>query len=344
MKRCFFRIAAAFVCVGMIWCHALAAPGISAQKAILSDAASGQVLFARDADSKSLIASTTKIMTALIICEQCDLDETVRIPKEAVGIEGSSVYLREGEELTVRELLYGLMLRSGNDAAVALALHCAGSVEAFSEKMNEKAAELGMKNSHFCNPHGLDAEGHYSTARDLSLLAAAAMENESLREITSTKSISFGQRSLQNHNKLLWRYEGAIGVKTGYTKAAGRILVSAAERGGRRLICVSINAPDDWRDHTALLDYGYSCFEQRLLASAGEPMAEILLLTGEKAVLRAETDLSFPLLPGEEPELQLICPPFAWCKEELDNAAIRVWLYGKEIGRIELSATDEDIS
>jgi len=315
-----------------------AAPGISAQKAILTDAASGRVLFERDADTTSLIASTTKILTALIVCEDCDLSQVVQIPKEAVGIEGSSLYLREGERLTVEQLLYGLMLRSGNDAAVALALHCAGSIEAFAEKMNEKAAELGMNSSHFCNPHGLDAEEHYSTARDLSCLAIAAMENETLRRIASTKSIAFGERSLTNHNKLLWRYEGAVGIKTGYTKAAGRILVSAAERNGRRLVCVSINAPSDWSDHGALLDFGFAQFELRQLASMGQSLVQMPLLTGEQAELKAEADFSYPLFPGETPEMQLKCPEGAWEKEELEQSVMIVRLYGKEIGRIELTA------
>lgn len=316
---------------------ASAAPEVSAKKAILTDALSGQVLFERDADSKSLIASTTKILTALIVCEQCDLAQTVQIPKEAVGVEGSSLYLREGEMLTVEQLLYGLMLRSGNDAAVALALHCAGSIEAFAQMMNDKAAELGMKNSHFCNPHGLDAEEHYSTARDLSTLAVVAMENEQVRRIASTKSISFGERSLVNHNKLLWRCEGAMGIKTGYTKAAGRILVSAAERNGRRLVCVSINDPNDWSDHCALLDFGYAQFALQQLAQPGQSLAQVTLLGGEQVDLRAEGMFSYPLLPGETPELQLICPAYAWEKEELEQAVMLVRLYGKEIGRIALT-------
>lgn len=325
--------------LGSSFCGAVsAAPGISAQRAILVDALSGRVLYERDADAKSLIASTTKILTALIVCENCDLSQVVQIPKEAVGVEGSSMYLREGERLTVEQLLYGLMLRSGNDAAVALALHCSGSIEAFAEKMNGKAAQLGMTSSHFVNPHGLDADGHYSTARDLSRLAIAAMENETLRRIAATKSISFGERSLTNHNKLLWRYEGAIGIKTGYTKAAGRILVSAAERNGRRLVCVSINAPNDWSDHAALLDYGYSQMPVQNLVSAGQCMAKAMLLSGETVELKAEEPFFYPLLPGEVPEYKLLCPEGAWQQDELEHAVLIVRLYGKEIGRVELTA------
>lgn len=330
------------ICAVMVCIPARAVPGISAQKAILVDADSGKVLFSRDADSKSLIASTTKILTALIICEECDLKQVVQIPGEAVGIEGSSMYLQEGEMLTVEQLLYGLMLRSGNDAAVALALHCAGSVEQFVEKMNERAAALGMNHSHFCNPHGLDAEEHYATARDLAILAVAAMRNETLRRISATKSISFAGRSLQNHNKLLWRYEGAIGVKTGYTKAAGRILVSAAERKGRRLICVSIHAPDDWQDHMALLDYGFSCFSEQVLLPKDACVARVQLLGGEWVNLYTTEEVKVSLLPGEQVVQELCCPDFAWQVEEFSKATLVVRLYGMEWARVLLAATVED--
>ena len=161
---------------------------LSAQKAILIDAATGRVLYEKDADSRSLIASTTKIMTALVVCEQCNVLDRMRIPKEAVGIEGSSVYLQEGEVLTIQELLYGLMLHSGNDAAVALAIYCGGTVEGFAELMNDKARQIGLKDSHFENPNGLDAPGHYATARDLVILASYAMNNPIFSKTVSTKT------------------------------------------------------------------------------------------------------------------------------------------------------------
>ena len=211
------------------------ARAMSAEKAILLDGTTGRILFEKRIDEQSLIASTTKIMTALIVCEQCNVLDRMRIPKEAVGIEGSSLYLQEGEVLTVQDLLYGLMLHSGNDAAVALAIYCGGTVEGFVELMNDKAHNLGLSGTHFANPNGLDSPGHYSSARDLATLAAYAMENPIFYQTVSTKSMKIGQRYLTNHNKLLWRVEGADGVKTGYTKAAGRILVSSATRNGRRL-------------------------------------------------------------------------------------------------------------
>ena len=219
---------------------------------LLMDADTGAVLAEKNCDTPSLIASTTKIMTALVVVQRCDLDRRVRIPAEATGIEGSSMYLKAGEELTLRDLLYGMMLRSGNDAAVALALCTAGSLERFVGWMNETAQRMELRNTHFANPNGLDDENNYSTARDLALLTRAALREPDFLQVVSTKSIRVGERCLTNHNKLLWSLEGAIGVKTGFTRAAGRILVSAVERGGRRMIAVTINDCDDWRDHAAL--------------------------------------------------------------------------------------------
>ena len=242
---------------------------VSAQKAILMDAQTGRVLFEKSPDSRSLIASTTKIMTALVVCEQCNVLDRVRIPKEAVGIEGSSMYLKEGEVLTVQDLLYGLMLHSGNDAAVALAIYCGGTVEGFAQLMNDKARLLGLDGTHFENPNGLDSPEHYSTARDLAVLTAYAMENPIFAKTVSTKTVRIGQRSLTNHNKLLWRVEGADGVKTGYTKAAGRILVSSASRNGRRLVCVTINDGNDWADHKKLLEDGFSRYQLRKFGKPG---------------------------------------------------------------------------
>ena len=238
-------------------------PALSARSAILMDADSGEILLSLRAQERSLIASTTKIMTAFLICEGESLDRAVSVPDEAVGIEGSSMYLRRGETLTVRDLLYGMMLHSGNDAAAALAIVHSGSLSRFTALMNRRAWELGLQETHFTNPHGLDSEDNYSTASDLALLTRAALRNEAFRTVVSAKSAVCAGRTLTNHNKLLWRVEGCIGVKTGYTRKAGRILVSAAERGGRMLIAVTICDPDDWRDHRALYDYGFSMLAQR---------------------------------------------------------------------------------
>ena len=274
---------------------------MSAKHAIVMDAASGKVLYAQGAKERCLIASTTKIMTGLIICEECNLSQMVCVPPEAAGIEGSSIYLKAGEQVRMEDLLYGMMLQSGNDAAAALAIAHSGSMEAFARRMNQRAQELDLQDTHFANPHGLDAEENYSTAADLARLGAAAMENETFARVVSTRQHRFGDRVVVNHNKLLWRYEGAEGVKTGFTKKAGRILVSSAVRQGRRLICVTINAPDDWNDHTALLNEGFTRFEPRMLCRKGQIFGAFAGKSSEKVVPAAATqDLEVLLLPQEQ--------------------------------------------
>ena len=317
-----------------------AAPLVSAQSAILYDCGSGRILYEKDAYSQQLIASTTKIMTGLLVCERANLDARVEIPPEAVGIEGSSLYLRAGETLTVRELLLGMMLHSGNDAAMALAIFCAGTPEGFVDWMNEKAKMLGLEQTQFANPHGLDDENNHSTAYDMARLATYAMENDQFREVVSTKTAAITGRSLANHNKLLWRCEGAVGVKTGYTRQAGRILVSAVERDGRRLVAVTIDAPNDWSDHMALMDYGFSAFETRTWIEAGEKLAVVPVISGQiaAATVSAAEPFSYALLPQEEPEVHLILPRMAYAplQQSSTAGAAQVVLHGKVIGQVEL--------
>ena len=312
MKRIFLRTAAALLAAVLLYpCRAQA---ISARKAMLVDATTGRVLYEKDADSRSLIASTTKIMTALIVCEQCNVLDRMRIPKEAVGIEGSSMYLKEGEVLTLQELLYGLMLQSGNDAAVALAIYCGGTVEGFAELMNDKARNLGLKNTHFENPNGLDSPGHYSTARDLAVLASYAMKNPIFAKTVSTKTVTVGNRSLRNHNKLLWQVEGADGVKTGYTKAAGRILVSSAARQGRRLVAVTIDDGDDWADHARLLNDGFTGYQVYQIVAEGQCLGSVEVLSGQQKRVNviAAADFSYALSEDEKPHITLSGPGFAY--------------------------------
>ena len=314
------------------------AEAVSARRAYVLDAVSGRALFARNADERSLIASTTKIMTALIVCEQCNVLDRMRIPKEAVGIEGSSMYLKEGEVLTLQELLYGLMLSSGNDAAVALAIYCGGTVEGFAELMNDKARILGLSGTHFENPNGLDSPGHYSTARDLAVLAAYAMKNPVFYKTVSAKNVKVGERYLTNHNKLLWRLEGADGVKTGFTKAAGRILVSSATRQGRRIIGVTIDAPDDWNDHCQLLNEGFTRYQDRLIVEAGQCVGTLEVLGGDSCrvqVLTAE-DFSYALAKEEEPTLVLPGPGFVYAPavEGADAGFAYVLIGGNTIGKV----------
>ena len=290
------------------------AGAISAECAILIDAQTGRVLYEKQAEEKSLIASTTKIMTALVICEQTNVLDRVKIPKEAVGIEGSSMYLKEGEVLTVQELLYGLMLQSGNDAAAALAIYCGGTVEGFTELMNDKAHRLGMTQSHFANPNGLDSPGNYSTARDMGILTAYAMQNPIFAQTVSTKTITIGERCLRNHNKLLWQLEGANGVKTGYTKAAGRILISSVTRMGRQLIAVTFNAPDDWQDHKTLIEDGFSRFTVQKLVRQGQTLGQLELAGGQETSvdLIAAEDFSYSLAQGERVTISLPEAGFAY--------------------------------
>lgn len=313
---------------------------LSAQKAILLDGTTGRVLFEKDAHSRSLIASTTKIMTALIVCEQCNVLDRVRISKESVGIEGSSMYLREGEILTVQELLYGLMLHSGNDAAVALAIYCGGTVEGFAELMNDKARSLGLTGTHFENPNGLDSPGHYSTATDLAILAAYAMNNPIFAKTVSAKNVSIGERNLRNHNKLLWRLDGADGVKTGYTRAAGRILVSSVLRNGRRLIAVTINDHDDWNDHIALHNNGFSNYTPKLLVRKGDRLGAISIIGGQSQQVNvlATEDFVYSITEQEQPYLLLSQPGFAFAPvAEGETAGCAYVCIGDEtIGKVPL--------
>lgn len=255
----------------------------------------------KNADMALPMASTTKVLTAIMIIDDCNLNETVEIPSEAEGIEGSSVYLKTGEHYTVEELLYGLMLRSGNDCAVALALHHSGSIESFARDMNEKAALLGAKDSFFCNPHGLPAKGHHTTARDLSLIAAYAMQNPKFAEIVSSKYYS--PRNWQNKNKMLWNFEGTNGIKTGFTLNAGRCLVTSAERNGMRLVSVVLNSPQMYERTSEILDETFQSYCLETLCTPDElfqglalkeefryPLTEL-----EKEKIVFEADLIDPL-------------------------------------------------
>nr|WP_326213310.1 D-alanyl-D-alanine carboxypeptidase family protein [uncultured Oscillibacter sp.] len=306
---------------------------VSASAAVLMDMDSGRVLYERNAGARMLIASTTKILTALVAIRDGNLSDTVKVSREAAYTEGSSMYLKEGEELTLETLLYGLLLCSGNDAAVAVAEHVGGSVEGFVERMNETALELGMEDSSFANPNGLDDEEHYSTAYDMALLARAAMGNETLVRIASTRTATIGGRTMTNHNKLLRYMDGCLGLKTGYTRAAGRTLVSCAERNGQRLIAVTLQDGNDWADHQSLYDYGFSAYPAKRMAQLGHEVAE------EAGIpLIAADSFAWPLAQGEALETSV--------KLERDltgplRAGTRVGkavfsLNGKEVGRVGL--------
>lgn len=243
---------------------ASASVDVSAQSAVLMCADTGEILFSRNADKQLSMASTTKIMTSLLALEAAMPDAEITVTKEMVSIEGTSMGLMVGDSVSLKELVYGMLLQSGNDAANTVAYFLSGSPENFAKLMNERAEEIGMKNSNFVTASGLDSENHYSTAYDMALLACESIKNPEFVSICSQKTakLTYGNppypRTLTNHNKLLWKYEDTIGIKTGFTKKSGRCLVSAAERDGVTLVAVTLNAPNDWNDHISMFEYGFS--------------------------------------------------------------------------------------
>ena len=294
------RIVCAVLAAGLLAGPAGAVETFAASAALIEQS-SGRVLYEQNAGQERLIASITKIMTAITALEHGDKTREYTVTAQDMA-EGSSMYLKPGDVLRLEELLYGLMLASGNDAALAVA-HCvSGSVEAFVELMNETARHLGLIHTHFVNPNGLDAEGHYSSAGDMAALAAYALQNQDFRRIVSTASITIGDRYLANHNKLLRMCEGCIGVKTGYTKAAGRTLVSAAVRDGMTLVCATLNDGNDWNDHMTLLDYGFANYHMETAAPAGRVLASTLVREGTAVTvpLAVAEDLRYPITDDEQ--------------------------------------------
>ncbi|MCC8120635.1 MAG: D-alanyl-D-alanine carboxypeptidase [Oscillospiraceae bacterium] len=340
MKRVAAAVFALWCLMGAAWAQA---PDLSAESAVLMDAASGRVLYERSAHQPRDIASITKLMTALVAVERSDsLDEIVTIQPQWTGVEGSSLYLKPGEQVSLRTLLYGLLLQSGNDAAVAIAGYCAGDVESFVGWMNDRAAQLGMEQTHFSNPNGLSEQEHYSTAYDMALLAAACCDNPTVAEIAATRSITLEGRSLTNHNKLLWLYPGCTGLKTGYTQLAGRTLVSSAEKQGQTLVAVTLCDPDDWDDHAALFDFGFSTYPLKTLCSAGDTVAHLPVsgsLTAFVPVQAGET-LTWPLAEGEQVETRLELPDSleAPVVQGQSVGELCFYLEGELLGQVELLA------
>ena len=260
-------------------------PTLSAEAAILMDATSGTVLYEKNADEKRLIASTTKIMTAIVALEKAeDLDETVVITREWANVEGSSMYLKEGDTVSLRGLIYGLLLNSGNDAATALADVIGEEEGRFVRWMNEYAQRYGMENTHFSNPHGLDDDDHYSTAYDMALLMVQAMKNQDFRDISATRYVDIDGYELYYHNKLLSKYAYCVSGKTGFTSAAGRTLVTASEKDGQLLVAVTLSAPDDWNDHIKLYNYGFDNFSLTRLCEKGSCIATVTLCNSGQSV------------------------------------------------------------
>lgn len=307
---------------------------VSALSAVVINAETGSIVYEKGAFAQRAMASTTKIMTALLTIEAGDLDKKFTADSYAIQVEGTSMGLQQGDIVTRRALLYGILLPSGNDAANAAAVSVSGSMDKFVELMNKKAEELGLTNTHFANPSGLDAEGHYTTAYDLAMLTKTALENPTFAEICrcADARVEFGNppylRRLANSNKMLWQYEGCYGVKTGFTDNARRCLVSAAERDGVKLICVTLNAPDDWEDHRKMLDYG---FDQ---------------VTKTEVILPSL--LSVPVIGGTEEQTKLslsekVILPLS--RDEIKSVSFKVYaepfLYagfeqGKKVGTVEI--------
>lgn len=300
MKRLIAAALAALAAyVALVICLPLKASAVStsAQAAALINGDTGELIYAQNADSRLPMASTTKIMTALLLCETGRLDREITVTKEMVTVEGSSMGLLPGDRVTYHDLLYGMLLASGNDAANTTAISVGGSVDGFVKMMNARAAELGLKNTNFVTPSGLDAEGHCTTAYELALLAMHAMKNEDFAKAASTWTarLCYGNppynRSLTNHNKLLKRFEGTVGVKTGFTKKSGRCLVSAARRDGKFVIAVTLNDPNDWSDHENLLEYGFGAVKQT-------------------SFLPEKATYTLPVMGGEEKNIKIDIPPY----------------------------------
>lgn len=345
----FFAVLFTVLSLTPLMVHALSAPSVSASSAVLIDASSGRILYGKNENERRGMASTTKIMTAIVAIENAKLDKLVTVAPAAVGVEGSSVYLYAGEEITMETLLYALMLQSANDAAAAIAYDVAGGIEDFAAMMNEKARELGLSDTHFMNPHGLDDENHYTTAFELAKIAAYALENDTFAEIVATEKKviplhnSSASRLLVNHNRLLRSYKDIIGVKTGFTKKCGRTLVSAAERDGVRLICVTLNDGDDWRDHRALLDYGFSLYERETLAASGAFSYEVPVCGGETDLVTvSNADACDAMLPRDHGavSVRVELPRFVYAGVEKGDCIGMAYFLadGQEIGSVPLYA------
>ena len=330
-------------------------PELSAESAVLICADSGQVLYEKAPDRKMAIASITKIMTAVIALEHAEYDDKeIRFTKEMTA-EGSSLYLQEGEALTLSQLTAGMMCVSGNDAANAVAVGIAGSLEKFAVLMNEKAASLGMSSTHFVTPSGLDDDEHYSTAHDMSLLCRYAMSMESFRRIVSQKTLTVSYVSpdgktqcCTNHNKLLSTYQGCTGIKTGFTKKAGRTLTSCAERDGVRLIAVTLKAPDDWNDHRKLFDYGFSVTEGFRTVTA-EQRFELPVAGGaaDFTYVKPKEECICTVIKGEPQEIKIrvFMPHFVYAPQNSGGTAGRICCYlnGTKVAETELIYTEEII-
>lgn len=331
-------------------------PALSAKSAVLLSGDTGAVIFDKDAHERMSMASTTKIMTAMLALEEAEKsgNPAVEITQEMVAVEGSSMGLQAGDKIGLYDLAVGMLLASGNDAANSTALFLEGSLGGFAQRMNRRAEEIGMEDTHFVTPSGLDDEEHYSTAYDMALLAREALKSSSFSTIVSSKSMQVDflepkkRVSYTNHNKLLWLYEGCIGGKTGFTKKSGRCLVSAACREGITLIAVTLNAPDDWNDHTALFDYGFSTL-QRISFDAGDFSAALPVVGAEdafgKVSLRGGNGGSVTVFKEDVEKVtsRILLPPFLYAPVKAGDQVgkIQYRLEGVELYSVPIFASED---
>ncbi len=303
----------------------------------LIDATSFRVLEGDNIHTRLPMASTTKAMTALIATESGKLDDIVEIPPEAVGVEGSSIYLKLGEKMSLRDLTYGLMLRSGNDAATAIALYLGGSIDGFADMMNERASKLNLKNTHFTNPHGLHDDNHYTSAYDLAVIAATALKNDECAKIVGSKSYraESGEnvRVFNNKNKLLWNYEGATGFKTGYTKKAGRCLIASSSREGQDVVAVVLNVPQMFEKCASLMDYAHENYVKKSICQQNDVVAEVPVVKGcvSSVGAKAVDDVAISIKEGEKLDCRYVLPDY------IDQSLKK----GEIIGRIEVFVDEQ---
>ncbi|MGC7846754.1 D-alanyl-D-alanine carboxypeptidase family protein [Desulforudis sp. 1088] len=325
--------------------YAASEPQINSEAALLVDIQTNQILYAKNPDKPMYPASTTKILTALIVLEKADLSKVVTVSKRASETDGSAVWLKEGERITVEDLLYALLINSANDAAVALAEEVSGSVEEFVKLMNAKAASLGATHSHFTTPHGLPDEDHFTTARDLAVIAQAALKNPRFREIVATRTHTITREDpealklLINTNKLLWRYDGCEGVKTGYTSEAKQCLVALARRDGREVLSVVLKSEGQelWADSTRLLDYGFTAFKSAEIVQPDRVIAGVPVARGAEK-LQLETATSFSYVVPVDGGL----PPIQW-KIEVNGGLEAPIAEGEKVGKLALYLGERQI-
>lgn len=321
----------------------------NAKSAVLYQPDLNRVLYSENMEQKLPMASTTKIATAITVIENCNLDETVTVSEEASLTEGSSIWLEKGERMSVEDLLYGLMLSSGNDAAVALCQHLEDKGVNFIELMNNTAKKAGAYNTNFENPNGLDSENHYTTAYDLARITAYAMKNDTFRKIVSTKKKSISwenskyNRVLNNHNKLLKMYKWCTGVKTGYTKKDGRCLVSSAMKNGNELIAVTLNDPDDWNDHINMLNYGFDQLTENFTIKDDVKFDKIKVNYGkkEKIGVKYKNSISFNIKPDDEITTEtVVMRVIAPVKVGEKVGFTRVYINGVESAEVDIVARE----